>query len=196
MKIPFDSTYIPQILDGKVKLETKNGFPVKVLCWDAKSAGRDDDIIALVTNSDGTTENVWRYYSDGHLISDSSRKGDKDLYMILPDSPLKPLEDVMREYASRLNDQDGLSEDEITYEMAKKIMAIARHIVSYRIPKWKKSTCDVESDAIEYLVKFKHDGGDHEDWEEIIPTNRLKKGEWYLDFSDNEFLNLPKETNE
>ena len=196
MKIPFDPTYIPQILDGKVKLETKNGFPVKVLCWDAKSAGREDDIIALVMNSDGTTENVWRYYNNGTLISDSPRKGDKDLYMILPDSPLKPLEDVMREYAARLNDQDGLSEDEITYEMAKKIMAIARHIVSYRIPKWKKSTCDVESDVIEYLVKFKHDGGDHEDWEEIIPTNRLKKGEWYLDFSDNEFLNLPKEINE
>ena len=190
MKIPFDPTYIPQILDGKVKLETKNGFPVKVLCWDAKSAGREDDIIALVMNSDGTTENVWRYYNNGTLISDSSRKGDKDLYMILPDSPLKPLEDVMREYATRLNDQDGLSEDEITYEMAKKIMAIARGIAAQRLPTWIKATCDMDSEIPEYLIKFRHDGGDGEGWDEIVPTNRIRKGESYIEL-DSKFLNLP-----
>lgn len=191
MKIPFDPCYIPQIESGKVKVETKNGYPVKIISWDAKSAGRDDDIIALVTNSDGTTENVWRYYSDGHLISDSSRKGDKDLCVILPDSPLKPLEDAMRAYVKLIQEPDGHTEDEITFKAAQSIMTIARSIVEYRYPKWRKATCDIESDTIDYLVKFKHDGGDGKDWEEIIPTNRLKMGEWYLELSDT-FGNLPK----
>ena len=191
MKIPFDQSYIPKIKRGEIEVETKNGHKVKIISWDAKSANRDDDIIALVTNTDGITENVLRYYSDGHLISDSSNKGDKDLYVILPDSPLKPLEDAMKHYFQVMTKQDGYSDDEITYEHAKHIMSIARDIAAQRLPKWIKATCDMDSETPDYLIKFRHDGGDGEDWDEIVPTNRVKAGECYIEL-DSKFLNLPK----
>ena len=190
MKIPFDQSYIPQIKNGAIEVETKNGHKVKIISWDAKSAGRDDDIIALVANTDGNTENVWRYYSDGHLISDSSNKGDKDLYVILPDSPLKPLEDALKNYFQMMTKQDGYSDDEITYEHAKHIMSIVRGIAAQRLPTWIKATCDMDSEIPEYLIKFRHDGGDGEDWDEIVPTNRIRKGESYIEL-DSKFLNLP-----
>lgn len=194
MKVPFETAYIPKIEKGEIKVETKSGLPVKILCWDAKSAGREDDIIALVTCSDGTTQNVQRYYSNGHLIADSSHRGDKDLYVILQDTPLKPLEDAMKEYAEKMMfREDKQEEDEITYKAAQNIMGIARNIVSYRLPKWHRATCDVDSDSLDYLVKFKHDGGDYKDWDSLQITNRLREGEWYLDISDDEFFNLPKD---
>ena len=182
MKIPFEASYIPKIISGEIKVETKSGLPVKILCWDAKSTGRDDDIVALVTCSDGTTQN----------IADSSNRGDKDLYVILPDTPLKPIEQIMKTYVHKIQNPDGLTEDEITFEYAKAIMAMARTLISQRIPNWRQSTCDLDTDTLCYIIKFKHDGGDHQDWESLEVTNRLRKGEWYLDISDDEFLNLPK----
>ena len=190
MKIPFDQSYIPKIKRGEIEVETKNGRKVKIISWDAKSNGRPDDIIALVSSTDGSNENVWRYNSNGHLISDSSNNGDKDLYVILPDSPLKPLEDAMKHYFQVMTKQDGYSDDEITYEHAKHIMSIARDIAAQRLPKWITATCDMDSETPDYLIKFRHDGGDGEDWDEIVPTNRIKAGESYIEL-DSKFLNLP-----
>ena len=191
MKVPFDKSYIPKIKKGEIEVETKNGHKVKIISWDAKSNGRPDDIIALVASTDGSNENAWRYNCNGHLISDSSNKGDKDLYVILPDSPLKPLEDAMKHYFKIMTNQDGGSDDWITYEHAQSIMSIARSIMEFRYPKWRKATCDMDSETPDYLIKFRHDGGDGEDWDEIVPTNRVKAGECYIEL-DGTFLNLPK----
>ena len=77
--------------DPNVRVHTKGGVPVRILCTNAKGSNRDDDVIALVGSELGS-ENVMRYYSNGKLISDSTNKGYKDLVISLGYAPtLKPL---------------------------------------------------------------------------------------------------------
>ena len=81
MRKEFDIKYRQEIESGKYRVETITGLPVRIICWDAKSDGRDDDIIALVESNSGA-EKIQRYYSNGQLISDSARVGNKDLCII------------------------------------------------------------------------------------------------------------------
>ena len=53
-----------------------------------------------------------------------------------------------------------------------------------RCPKWKRAERDVNSDTIDYAVKYLNDGGDYADYETVTVTNRLQKGELYLELSD------------
>ena len=59
------------------------------------------------------------------------------------------------------------------------------------LPKWRTASDDIFSDTLDYIVKYKHDGGDYEDWESPIVTNRVLKGEEYLEICD--LINLGKE---
>lgn len=81
MKKEFDIKYRSEIESGKYRVETITGLPVRIICWNAKSGNRDDDIIALV-GSDSGAEKIQRYYSNGQLISDSARVGRKDLCLV------------------------------------------------------------------------------------------------------------------
>ena len=193
MRIPFDIKYKDNILSGRAKVETKYGQEVTILCFNAKSAGRDDDIIGLVTCSDGVTQNVQRYYSNGYLIADSSRRGDKDLYVVFPDPPLTDFEKELVNYANEyINNSEDVTLNEQTRKYSKNLLNLA--IKEMDLPQWKKAEYDIYDDSICYLVKYTHDGGDHQDWDEIIPTNRVKEGEMYLEIDD-KMLNLPIETN-
>lgn len=84
MKVEFDIKYRPQIESGEYQVETNNGRKVRIICWDAVAPDREQDIIALVTNSYGDSENILRYYNNGKLISDSASVGGKDLCVIIP----------------------------------------------------------------------------------------------------------------
>ena len=81
MRKEFDIKYRPEIESGKYRVETITGLPVHIICWDAKSTYRNDDIIALV-DCDSGAQKVQRYYSNGQLISDSARVGKKDLCLV------------------------------------------------------------------------------------------------------------------
>lgn len=63
-----------------------------------------------------------------------------------------------------------------------------------KLPRWKKSDRDVDSDCIEYAVFYKNNGGDYPDYDTVTVTNRLHKGEMYLELSDLEIL-LKEENN-
>lgn len=82
MKIPFDIKYRPQIESGEYKVETRDGLhSVRIICWDAAGSQRDNDIIGLEKGTLGA-ENIQRYDVTGHLIADSSKRGNKDLVLI------------------------------------------------------------------------------------------------------------------
>ena len=53
-----------------------------------------------------------------------------------------------------------------------------------KLPKWKKEDRDIFVDTIDFAVKYLHDGGDHSDYEEVIVTNRVQAGEYYLELCD------------
>lgn len=85
MKVKFDLKYRQQIESGEYKVETANGRQVRIICWDARNWYRESDVVALVSTESGKSENILRYYSNGHLISDSANIGNKDLVVIIPD---------------------------------------------------------------------------------------------------------------
>ena len=57
-------------------------------------------------------------------------------------------------------------------------------------PKWRIAKRNCFEDTPCFLVKFRHDEGDYEDWDEVICTNRLMMGEEYIDIA--ELDHLPK----
>lgn len=85
MKVKFDLKYRQQIESGEYKVETVDGRQVRIVCWDAHNPYRENDIVALATSSSGEGENILRYYSNGHLISNSANVGNKDLIVVIPD---------------------------------------------------------------------------------------------------------------
>lgn len=85
MKVKFDLKYRQQIESGEYMVETADGRQVRIVCWDAHNPYRENDIVALATSSSGEGENILRYYSNGHLISDSANIGNKDLIVVIPD---------------------------------------------------------------------------------------------------------------
>ena len=52
------------------------------------------------------------------------------------------------------------------------------------LPKWKKADRDLDAGTIDFAVFHKNDGGDFEDWFSVEVTNRLYKGEYYIELSD------------
>lgn len=62
-------------------------------------------------------------------------------------------------------------------------------------PKWKVAQRDCNSDVMEFLVEYDHDGGDHDGWVEIIPTNRIHKGEKFFEISELRFSEPCKKEN-
>lgn len=64
----------------------------------------------------------------------------------------------------------------------KNIQDVAK--ITLQLPVWKKAERDIDCDTCDFIVKYKHDGGDRSDWEENIMTNRLRKGELYIDICD------------
>lgn len=192
MRVPYDPKYKTQILTGAVQVETKSGLPVEILTMSARTADRIDDIIGLVTCANGITQNVQRYYSDGHLISDSTRNGEYDLFVVSPDPPLTEFEKKMAHYVNTyIENSEYITLNEQTRKYSKELMEIARAELFAAIPKWKKANYEMNSDSIDYLVKYTHDGGDGPDWIEVVPANRVHEGEDYLEI-DESMLNLPK----
>lgn len=55
-------------------------------------------------------------------------------------------------------------------------------------PKWKRAERAIDSDCIDYAVLYRNDGGDYEDYDTVIATNRLHKGELYIELCDLENL--------
>lgn len=80
MKIPFDIKYRPQIESGEFKVESEDGYPVRILCWDARNF-YDWPIIGLYFN--GEVDVVIEYNIHG---ASGNRK--TSLVIVMPD-PVK-----------------------------------------------------------------------------------------------------------
>ena len=82
-KAPFKMKYRSQIENGDYTLETREGRKARIICWDAKNAGRDDDIIVMVSTTLGG-ESIQRYGQNGKLISNqgSGHNEKWDLFVV------------------------------------------------------------------------------------------------------------------
>jgi len=143
-KIPFDIKYRPQIESGEYKLETKDGRQVRVVCWDVKNSYSKvhDDILALV-KSKGGTENALFYAQNGYCLSDSSRVGRKDLFIVTPEPELSKFDDCVRrliDMAHSLGKDHSYNTDKdaLFERYSAELLSLAREQFVKDLPRWKK----------------------------------------------------------
>lgn len=89
-KIPFDIKFRPQIESGEYKVETRDGKPVRIICWDRAPKigdGLDLTLCVLIPRDNG--EAVYYYNHSG-----KSRLNDEryDLLIITPEPELSEME--------------------------------------------------------------------------------------------------------
>lgn len=95
MRIQFDIKYKEDIISGKYKVFA-GVIPARIICWDARSASGNDHIVAMV-GEEGCPENILRFYSNGHLISDSANRQNKDLVIETGESEF---EEAVKDFAN------------------------------------------------------------------------------------------------
>ena len=96
-KIPFDIKYRNKIESGEYKVETRNGKPARIICWNKRD--KYYPIIALYVN-DSRYETFASYNDKGeyYLGSDDER----NLFIVTPEPELTEFECAMLRYL-----QDG-----------------------------------------------------------------------------------------
>ena len=81
--IEFNPSLRTEIESGKYEVQTRNGRKATIIDWECKCYDRND-IVVKVLSGNGKSENIMRYYSSGHLISDSvSGPREKDLVLVV-----------------------------------------------------------------------------------------------------------------
>lgn len=86
-KIPFDIKFRPQIESGEYKVETRDGRPVRIVCWDRQAEYYP--LVALI--SAGKIEDEAVYTIDGKYVYDQEGN-DLDLIIIVPDPEVEESE--------------------------------------------------------------------------------------------------------
>lgn len=96
-KIPFDINYRDLIESGKWSVQTNDGRPVRIVCWDKKHYGGRIDLVALVPESTGETECIQLYNTDGTLMSGIKNEKFK-LVIVTDQSELDEFEQTLKDF--------------------------------------------------------------------------------------------------
>lgn len=83
-KIPFDIKYRPQIESGEYKVETRDGRPARIICWD--KIADDYPLVALILGK--ACEIIYTYTTNGK-IGYGGTGSNGDLFLITPEPELK-----------------------------------------------------------------------------------------------------------
>ena len=149
-RIPFDKKYRPQIESGQYKVETGDGQPVRIICWDAKvdKDYQDDEtlccpIIGLVDN--GRREVVMSWNNRGLVYN---KKG--DLFII---TDWKGIDDVEKHLVQCFKSMNGEyyeeeELEEIAKEEAEANLDIFREIFAPVVAEAESSVVERICDAI------------------------------------------------
>lgn len=146
-KIPFDIKFRPEIESGEYKVETRDGRPVRILCWDANQFY---PICAQFRLCAGTL--VARYFDCNGIFEGSGEtENDYDLFLVPAEPELTEFEKCVKECMEYdpevVSDGDLL---EATKEYAKELLATARKELQPEkdLPRWKKCE-DGNTDRLE-----------------------------------------------
>lgn len=153
MKIPFDIKYRPQIESGEYKVETRNGSPVRIICWDAKGCR---PIIALIHSETDAEEEVTLQLCTNGKFSPDGAGTVYDLFIVTPEPELTDFEQEVSENIDStertefeqelvnffnerntiLPDKDGVYNkrdcEEFLHKSASKLLALAEKELSAR----------------------------------------------------------------
>ena len=128
MKIPFDIKFRPQIESGEYKVETRDGRPVRIICWDRKYYGCP--ICGLAYEKATDCEKYVNAYENGVSARVTGTSENDDLFLITPDPELtefeKKLSDVVGYAISSSVAEPKKPTSEFVKEYAAELLAIAK----------------------------------------------------------------------
>ena len=207
MKIPFDLD--SWLADKSQKIVTRDGKPVRIICTDAKGSMRTDDVIALIGGELGS-ENIYRYYSNGTLISKAHPKiaSKYDLFLVTDEPELTEFEqriEMHLAYAERgMHDSNDIQDIKDT---AKELLDLARKQLKaegweYTDPLFKECLADNSKTLQESSTQAEpSDESEHFDdlfddyydknWEDGMSLEQCAKHFYYLGKVE-ALKNLPK----
>lgn len=145
MRIPFNIKYRPQIESGEYKVETIDGNPVRIICWDRHNENKPL-IVALI--SAPACDALSNYFQDGKPLSTDSPL----LFIITPEPELTEFEQELVNFFNERNailpDKDGVYNkhdcNELLHKTANKLLELAKKDMKEQMLK----------DAVEaYIVK-------------------------------------------
>ena len=122
--IPFDIKYRPQIESGEYSVQTKDGAPVRIICWDR--ADTYGEIVALVQFPfDDGKETISIYSGNGcYYIHESS-----EMDLVLADNRISPFEELLYGLLEKpYHPEDGAEFESWVHEKADELLAIAESI--------------------------------------------------------------------
>ena len=167
MEIKKDFTFEDYQKGDFIRIENKNKDRVEILKTDVDSPY---PLLAYLFNERGPVG--VKFYNLGGVSRDEDL-----LYLVYEEPDVdEKMEEIIHEAWCEGNDQgykDG-KEDALM-----------------DMPHWKKADRDWIDRDICYLTLVTQDGGDYPDYEVVAATNRIIKGEWYLDICDLD--KLPKD---
>ena len=160
MKIPFDIKYRPQIESGEYKVETRDGKPARIVCWDRKSIF-NQKLLVLVYN--GNAEVANNYREDG--VSLKSKETIWDLFIVTPEE-----EPELSEFEKKLSDVVGYAislsvaepkkpTSEFVKEYAAELLALAKKEIMDGWSNGLRDTQDQSGKAYSDGYKLGHENG-------------------------------------
>lgn len=172
MKIPFDIKYRPQIESGEYKVETRNGLPVRIICWDRKYGY---PIVGLAYEKATGCESYVSAYEDGTTSTNGKMELSDDLFIVTPEEELTKFEKVVKGRLWRtLEYSETFRKDENkwTRELAAEFLALAEK----EIAKGHEHDVYIPEDTYyEQLKKQWEDGYDKGKTETLKDLPRWKK---------------------
>ncbi len=140
--------------------------------------------MALATSSSGEGENILRYYSNGHLISDSANVGNKDLMVIIPDDDeriRKKLIEYFNHYKEDREWWEGITPGDIISYLEKQKPAEKHDLVA----QLKEHLANTPKEQLEAewkeLEKWNHVGPSVEEYLSIKPAEWSEEDKDYYD---------------
>lgn len=123
MKIPFDIKFRPQIESGEYKVETRDGRPVRIICWDrVAKENTDTDLNLCVLVPENNGEYVFYYHQSGKIwVLDKKF----DLYIITPEPELSEWETFISGCLQKHGLLDCGAADRIAQNCSAELLALA-----------------------------------------------------------------------
>ena len=168
--------------DKSRKVVTKDGRPVRIICWDRQSNDDDRCIVGLVDNS--VREDTMYFDKLGHYSTYSN--GFCDLFFSDEDE----LTEFENAFGIAMMEVPEPEEKEEWYPFLKKksteLLDLARNEILKSLPKWKKSDRDIKCGVDDFFFTLEDDG-------KMSPyySTEIEEGQYYI--SEQDLLNLPKE---
>jgi len=121
MKIPFDIAYRSFIESGEYKVETRDGRPARIICWDRKSEYGFSLIVLIECES---SENPDVFSVTGKYRTD--RDSDEDLFIITPEPELTEFEEKVKQLIGHYPVATKENKGSLIYEVRKEAIELLK----------------------------------------------------------------------